>query len=406
MLKLITIILPIAYRGGSLRVTKTIAQMIKHGSRNAGQECAVRIAILAGVYDIPSEFRELLALGVEIREYGWREATPAEVEAANRNQGRRFDVIYDEYHMLDDGVDNCMDADLWLVVSDRLSKPLSPIRPYAVFATDYIQRYVPGIFPEGQMNVDLASLRTVRQADAVIVTTPQTRMDVISYAGVPARKVQLAPMDFAPPLLPGGGKGTSEKDYFIWPTNASPHKNHISALKALELYYQNGGQLKARVVGTNSQFLAPSSLYQGGHLRPYLDKVRSMIASSPILSDNIEILGEVTDATYADLICAAAFLWHPAIYDNGTFAIAEAAWLGCPSLSSRYPQMEYIESRFSIPLRYFDPSSVDDMARALTAMELEADATRLTLPSQEALQKHSWQSYAAEYWKMLVGIVI
>ena len=36
----------------------------------------------------------------------------------------------EEYAIPDDGMRQFLDCDLWLVISDRLSHPLLPIRPY------------------------------------------------------------------------------------------------------------------------------------------------------------------------------------------------------------------------------------------------------------------------------------
>ncbi|CCM79575.1 hypothetical protein [Rhizobium mesoamericanum] len=386
-------------------MTKTIAQMIMRGSSDAGQVCAVRIAVLAEKYNTGVDFADVLAAGIEVREFRWRRANVAEVEMANRNQGRTCDLPFREYFMPDDGIDNCMDSDLWLVVSDRLDKPLAPVRPYAVFATDYIQRYVPSIFPDHLKDVDLPFLQAVRQADAVIVTTPQTGKDAVSYAGVPARKVHLAPMDFDPTAFLRTPSIDAENRYIFWPTNPTQHKNHIRALEALQRYYENDGRLKVKVVGTNSSWLTPSTkLPKHVDEIPHLLQVRKLIASSDILRENLEFCGEVTDAEYARLLSQASFLWHPVLYDNGTFAVAEAAWLGCPSLSSGYPQMRYIGDRFSIPMEYFNASSVDDMSKALKQMEENAAVIRKALPSHSDLEKHSWQNYAGEYWGMLQRI--
>jgi hypothetical protein len=66
--------------------------------------------------------------------------------------------------------------------------------------------------------------------------------------------------------------------------------------------------------------------------------------------------------------------------------------------------MRYIGERFSIPMEFFNASSVEDMAQALKNMELKADGIRANLPSHEVLSQHSWQTYADEYWQMLRGI--
>jgi glycosyltransferase involved in cell wall biosynthesis len=403
-LKHITIILPIAYRGGSLRVTKSIARMIRAGSKATGEPCQVRIGVLEGKYDVVTDFSDAIEDGVEIAEYEWLKVDQKAVTAANLNQGRQVDLPFKEYQMpACDLAKNFSDSDLWLLVSDRAEKPLAPIRPYAVFATDYIQRYVPEIFDKkGWGVVDAPFLDTARQANAVFTTTPQTMEDAISYVGIPRSKVHLAPMDFDPTAFPGeAGKG--DGGYIIWPTNPAQHKNHIRAYEALEKYYgQMGGTLDVKMVGANTHYLNPrakiaENIRQIEHVKDSREKFKK----SAILNKRVQILGEVDDVTYAGLLANANFMWHPTLYDNGTFSVAEAAWLGTPALSSGYPQMRYIGERFSIPMEFFNARNSTEMARALKDMERKADELRAALPSREVLASHSWQGYATEYWDML-----
>lgn len=405
MLGHITIFLPIAYRGGSLRVTKTIAKMIRLGSKNT---CGVRIAIIKDAYDLESEFNDVFQYGIDVREFTWSEINAQDVDFSNKIQGRSKKLDHKKYYLPTDGVDNFMGSDLWFVVSDRLFKPLAPIRPNVIFATDYIQRYVPDIFPRsGWGTIDLTFLQAVRDADAVITTTPQTRKDVISYVGVPASKVHLAPMDFDPTAFPEMDQTslTLEK-YIIWPTNPTPHKNHVRAFEALERYLGSlNGNFNIKIVGPNTKWLDPEqALPEWLKENPHLTAARKVLETHVDLVEKIQFLGEVSDDEYASLVSNAQFMWHPTLIDNGTYAVAEAAWFKCPALSSGYPQMRYIGERFSIPMKYFNARSVHEMAKSLRDMETEIDKWKSQLPSQERLAKHSWEFYSTEYWSMLQEI--
>lgn len=407
-IKHITIILPIAYRGGTLRVTKTIARMIRAGSEAAGEACGVRIGVLAGKYDLEADFSDALADGVQVAEFEWEKVGPKKVAMANANQGRRVDLPFEEYQMpVSEIASNFADSDVWLVVSDRCEKPIAPIRPYAVFATDYIQRYVPEIFEKkGWGIVDVPFLNTARQADAVITTTPQTREDAISFVGIPRSKVHLAPMDFDPTAFPEPSTTAQGEKYIIWPTNPAQHKNHLRAFDALERYYvQFGGNLDVRIVGSNTHYLDPQAEIADNILEiPHVKDARKKFDRSPILKEHVRIFGEVADSTYATMLAGAEFMWHPTLYDNGTFAVAEAAWLGTPTLSSGYPQMRYIGERFSIPMEFFNARNPTEMGAALKEMESKADDIRKSLPARESLAGHSWQRYASQYWDMLKDI--
>ncbi|TPK14176.1 glycosyltransferase family 4 protein [Mesorhizobium sp. B2-5-11] len=405
MLKHITIFLPIPYRGGSLRVTKTIARMISKGSQHAGTPCRVRVAVLAGEYDLETVFADLVNDDIEVREFSWRTISRKEVAAIKRNQGESAELDFDQYQIPDDGIDNCIDSDCWLIVSDRLAMPLAPVKPHIVFATDYIQRYIPGIFPKsGWGKIDHSFLQAARLATAVIATTPQTMQDAITYAGVPASKVHLAPMDFDPTWMSVVHSAQEPKrPYIVWPTNPAQHKNHVRAIDALIRYYEElEGALDVKILGPNSRWLDPKFGVNAQVMAiDYVRDLRTKIADSQVIRRHVQFLGELSDDRYAATLSGAAFLWHPTLIDNGTFVVAEAAWCGCPSLASGYPQMRYIGDRFAIPMEFFNASSVQGMANALKYMESKADEIRLRLPSRESLARHSWQNYASEYWDIL-----
>jgi glycosyltransferase involved in cell wall biosynthesis len=379
-------------------------------SKGSGGACKVRVAVLAGKYDLEADFSDLHIDGIEVREYSWRSISNAEAAAIKRNQQELTSLDFEAYQLPDDGVDNCLDSDLWFIVSDRLEQPLAPVKPYVVFATDYIQRYFPWIFPKSQWGeIDNGYLVAARRALAVIATTPQTAQDVISYAGVPASRVHLAPMDFDPTTLLDADAGTAEKSeapYIIWPTNPAQHKNHERAFEALIKYFEElHGTLDVKVIGPNSRWLDPSfKVPPQVEAISYVNVVRRKVADHPILTERVSFAGELSDDRYSAALRGATFLWHPTVIDNGTFVVAEAAWCDCPSLASGYPQMRFIGERFSIPMEFFKASSVDEMAKALKEMESKASFVRSILPSRTSLSRHSWQSYASEYWDMLQGI--
>src|SRR5699024_11093340 len=74
----------------------------------------------------------------------------------------------DKYLAFNDNVQKLQDFDLWLIVSDRLTIPLLPLRPIVNIIFDYIQRYFPSILPE-EFNNQI--LDTIRLSDRVFVTT-------------------------------------------------------------------------------------------------------------------------------------------------------------------------------------------------------------------------------------------
>ncbi|MDT4883679.1 hypothetical protein FQZ97_1197410 [compost metagenome] len=99
------------------------------------------------------------------------------------------------------------------------------------------------------------------------------------------------------------------------------------------------------------------------------------------------------------MLSNAAFLWHAGRVDNGTFSVIEAASLGVPSLSSRYPAMEEIESQFSLNLAWMDASDPIAMAHALKDMESTYLTRKTLLPTAEQLSTNSTDQLAGAYWE-------
>jgi glycosyltransferase involved in cell wall biosynthesis len=386
----IAVILPIAYRGGTLRATKLLAQALWTGSREYGEDADV----VFGYPDVHQEVRDRwdddLPLSISRRTIQWQMLDPAAAGRAMHYAGHPGWVpSAASYLAPDDGVQELYDCDLWIFVSDRLGAPLLPIRPYALVVYDYLQRYV-NLYPTG---TDESFLAAARAAERVLVTTRFTEQDALTYAGVPKAKVVRVPM--LAPKFPLAERVTSDggTPYFLWTTNLGPHKNHYNAMSALRDYYELlDGQLDCRVSGVESGKLLKSNL-------PHLKSLGAMVSDSEPLSKRLHLLGEIQDALYRRQLANAAFLWHPARIDNGTFSVVEAAHLGVPSLSSKYPAMEEIDAQFGLNLTWMDANDPVQMSRQLKWMEDQAGSSRARLPSEAEFAQHGVEGVAREYWR-------
>jgi glycosyltransferase involved in cell wall biosynthesis len=132
---------------------------------------------------------------------------------------------------------------------------------------------------------------------------------------------------------------------------------------------------------------------------PHLQSLPGIVAKSPKLKKHLRLLGELPDPSYRARLAGARFLWHAASIDNGTFSVIEAAYLGVPSLSSKYPAMQEINSQYLLGLNWMDAHDPDDMAIQLKHMESHAAACRAALPSLEHLMSQSMEHQADHYWK-------
>lgn len=408
-MKRIAVMLPSPYRGGSLRAAKNIAKSLTLGAEKENISIQVCFSyVKEGNYDILRDFSDLTDLGIEVRETEWkiipREKLSSVIAAEHLPEET---LTFPNYLLPSDGASDFFDCDLWIIISDRLVSPIFPVKKYLIVVYDYIQRYVPEIFGNSKVwDIQESSyFLTTRAATGIIVTTPSTRTDLISYCGVSKEKIHLINMDFTP-LFEGkeNRQGIIEAPYFLWPTNTTQHKNHLRTLRGIEDYFENPDALDCFIIGPNTQYYLSTQRTEKHHnLRdhPYIEQIREFIDFNPFLKAKIHILGEVPDAMYMQMIKNATFLLHSCLYDNGTFCVLDAAFLGCPSLSARYPAMEYMNQHFGLNLRFFNPYNSTDLSRQLEVMQKEAKD--IVLPTRKSLEKYTWQANAVSLYTLIAS---
>ena len=395
--KRIAVILPVGYRGGSLRGAKLLAQAVEAGSRQAGQDVEVVLAHLNDPASYPDEEFADLPPSILRRTYNWRILGREEAFRAMVYAGLERPLTSANYIVPDDGIKQFMDCDLWIIVSDRLSEPVLPVRPYVLMIYDYLQRYE-------QVSLVAEDIRqrfisAAHAAERVFVTTEFTRQDAIQFAGLPGSKVcklpMLAPV-FPEPHTPAANSIShmqEERRYFLWTTNLAPHKNHENAFKALRIYYEElDGQLECRMTGVNTKEMLKSDLF-------HLKQLREIVAASSALKRQLKFMGELPDQVYQRQLSGSVFLWHAGRIDNGTFSVVEAACLGVPALSGDYPAMREIDAQFGLNLTWMDARSPADMAGKLKMMESGAALLRERLPGTGRLMTQSFEQLAGAYWQ-------
>ena len=407
-MKKIAVMLPLGYRGGSLRGAKSIAKSIAMMARREGDDIQVVFSYLtAGNYDLYSDFNDLKEYGISLRETTWklfsRDTLQATLPLLDIDPAI---LVSDQYCLPADGANDFFDCDLWVVVSDRLPAPLFPLRKYACVIYDYIQRYVPEIWGEG-LNWQIQEqtfFPLLRNAARVFVTTPSTRADMVAYAGVNTSQIALMEMDFEPPV-PNHKDDRFDLDlparYFVWETNPIFHKNHVHALDALAIYYQElGGKFDLLITGSGSEYLDPEREFDPGDLvmqMPQIQLARQMIKTNPSLRGHLQILGHIPEKLLSHVLKHARFLWHPARYDNGTFSVIEAAYFHHPSVSARYPAMEYIDRSFDLNLSFVNPHDPHEIAKAL--LDMQKNYHTIELPQRKSLLARSWQAHAPALYR-------
>lgn len=404
------VIMPHVWRGGMARFAVLLSNILSE-LEFEGERCVVSLCVPSG-YDISN----LHGVAESVNVIHMDLIAISKSDFRYRSYLPRWDddVSPDTYtfpHASQYALDIIL-ADVWIMLTGLLPYgPLLPLKPYLVYAPDFIQRLVPEIFSQGydtqQWRLSTAQNLTMQASQGVFATTERTAQDAISYAGVKGSKVHVLPMIHTPTdrLVQRSKVGSSNKEdhvrallaqefdattdqsiakdlpvvpdqsmgaiagigrYFLWVTNNTPHKNHVRGLQALRHYYEHeGGKLQCIICGPLTESFRPEATDGAPHLQP----IRNIIAETKYMSGQLVIAGEVSEGVYQQLLRDAAFLWHNVLYDNGTFSVIEASELGTRSLVSEYPQMIFIAETFGINVNTFDPWDVADTASKLKAME-------------------------------------
>lgn len=391
--KRVAVILPVGYRGGTLRGAIALAKALYLGSRQWAEDADIVFLHLDDPATYSDEDFDELPDDVLRRPFQWKILSAMQARDAMHYAGfQDWNPNARAYIVPDDGMRQLMDCDMWLVVSDRLSHPLLPIKPFVLMVYDYLQRYKE-VLPSG---ADMPFLYAARAAEKVLTTTEFTRQDALQYAGVDPLRITKLPMlapEFSIQRVDDVEDGNGEKPYFIWTTNAAPHKNHRNAVEALIRYYEEmDGRWNCKVTGVNTGVILDSD-------SPHLKVLSNVFERSKALQERVEWMGEVPDFQYKKLLSRAGFLWHAGSIDNGTFSVIEAAFAGVPALSSDYPAMREMERQFSLKIAWMNPDCPRDMARQLKNMELNALVCRQDLPRMEQLHSQYIENHAKAYWQ-------
>lgn len=412
-MKKIAVMLPIAYKGGSLRAAKNIAKSIAYQSRKRNDDIQVVFShVKNDSYDANLDFSDLIEENIALRETEWKVFPKEDLRAAASILDLdKAGETFDEFCLPTDGANDFNDCDLWVIISDRLPAPLFTLKKNAFVVFDYIQRYIPEIFGDSEILWDkqvACFMASLRNSLKVFVTTPSTQQDLISYAGVDEYKTQLLEIAFQP-LESAGTINNMDipERYIIWTTNAALHKNQINAINGYEIYLQDyGGKNKLLITGTDTNAFDPAvDLEDGSQFKnlPHVNMIRKKLDKNKYLADHIRFMGNVSDKFFAALLKKAQYLWHPALYDNGTFSVLEAAYLGVPSLSARYPAMLYFDRKFKLNLKFFDPRNPLDIAKTLK--EMETSAKSVLLPKKAVLLQSGWKNLSGTIYDQITSLL-
>lgn len=381
----IGVIIPLGYIGGVLDMTFRMIKCIKHGIQEDGKNVKIVLGHLEDEnYQGKHYFSDLENGGVEVRTFQWKVVDGSYIK--NTYQYMNLSLTPDdvEYAVLDDGINFFQDCDFLILMAGRSPARFFSYRPYIVMGWEY----VPGLFKD-EFNGFILNIE--RNAKRIFASTEPTIEMGIQYYGIPKEKFLLIP-----PLYESIGvmkKGENRnKEYFVWSTNISPHKNHRNAMEGLAKYYQKGGRITGKITGAFTNQFKNSDQ----SVTNYVKKIRSIIKRNPILVNHIEFTGYIPIEQFYELLADAKFLFHPGMYDNGNGAAIDAAFLNVPTLTNDYPQMRYYDNLMNLKFTYMDGKNPESICEKLFEMEVYYEKKIEVMPRHEDLERftisHTYRS--------------
>ena len=369
--KRVAVVVPAEYTGGvldySIRFAKSIYLQSKEAKDNLeiifSYPDSLKISDYEQILDLKKHHIQIRTFHAEIKSAEWLNNSKIFQGIADHSR-----LKFSSICVLRDGIKDFNDCNFVFVTSDvsPLGAPIYWTVPHAVVAHDYIQHYVKNVIPR---DANLIKLSNQRMADYVLVTSMPAYQDALSYGGISKEKVRLTPymlesVDISTNHEYGGHK------YFMWSTNAAPHKNHIRAIKAIEQYYRNGGTYDCFMTGVNTNYFRNNMDLDYAPVDVnYVNSVRTQIQETQFLKDHLFIKGNISKSEYYNLLSCCEFLFHPGYGDNGNASVYDAACCGVTSLVSDYPAMRYMLDFIKAPVEFTDPFSSEKMAVGLLKME-------------------------------------
>ncbi len=233
-----------------------------------------------------------------------------------------------------------------------------------------------------------AALKRARQ---ILVPSEYTKEEIIKYFGLEPTRIKVTYEGCGKSDFPyyNVGSLTSEipkkygiiKPYILYVGNAYPHKNLerlILAFQKLSKAYQL--DLRLVLVGENDYFYK---------------RLKDTVLKLGI--KNIILAGFVRDEDLNSLYKNALFYIFPSLCEGFGLPPLEAMACGLPVASSNKTCLPEILGDAAY---YFNPDSVDDIARAIEKVAIDEDLRKkLIVKGFEQIKKYSWKRMAEETLK-------
>jgi glycosyltransferase involved in cell wall biosynthesis len=284
----------------------------------------------------------------------------------------------------------------WPHGTPHLAAPIPKVCVYQdTILLDAIGSHATREFLEGMVR----GLReTIEFYDQMIVTSNYTRRRVLETVGsLFADRVSVLPLmatesrDESAPNLHTGSSALPwgvRPPFFVYPGNASEHKNHETLLQALSRRRRR--DVPVVFCGYGTEQIGAASLAE----QPHVNRINRMIRDRGLVAGKDFVsLGYVDDATASSLLQAAVGLVMPTRAEGMGLPIHEAIDASVPVICSDIEVLrEHYDAR-SDAIRWVDPECPSDIAAALDHVADHADELRSTAAANRGCGR-TWDDIA------------
>ena len=212
-----------------------------------------------------------------------------------------------------------------------------------------------------------ADKRLAERSDRVVTSSAFSKRRMVELLGIAEDRIDVIPLTRpSPPAEIDSDEvssrlravGVSSPDYFYYPANLWPHKNHRRLIDAFSYYRANAGATGWDLVLTGDP----------------LDAGDALIAHAEQLGvrDAVHMLGFVDKSTQDAVWAGAGALVFPSIYEGFGIPLQEALIRGKPIAASNAASIPEVAGHLAT---YFDPEDVPAIAEALSNIERSSPAS-------------------------------
>jgi glycosyltransferase involved in cell wall biosynthesis len=252
-----------------------------------------------------------------------------------------------------------------------------PDFPVVATFVDLQHRHFPGNFSGWRRIIrNRNDRRCVQKADGLIAVSNTTRTDVIRILGASPEQIRTIYVGAGKQLKVDESNCTPliEGDYFFYPANSYPHKNHLFLIDAFHCFLEKNPHVKCKLVMTGRIF--PENR-QGIQNR---------------LDHRILHLGYVTADRLSNLYKHCAALVFPSAFEGFGFPLIEAMHFVKPILCSDLPVFTELAGD---AVCYFNRNNRDDLIEKLKMISATGhDSTELKKTYKPIIDKFTWDRCA------------